>query len=120
MRIDVPHITDGPSLPFSFERTWHDAHLILPPRLVPSRAEIAHAINWPAWQTLRISLHGTSLRHRFLCLRNFLHEQAPISGNKERQARVVIHNYIGALKRGGLINPAHQETREYVPPEIIL
>ena len=69
--------------------------LISPP---PSREEIHKAIKYDDWQELRISLKGVSTEAKLRALRAFLKKE-----NNSRVARVVVHNYVNALKRGGLL-----------------
>jgi hypothetical protein len=63
----------------------------------PSREEITTHIKQSTWQNFRPTLYGLSTREKLAALRKFK------ASHKGRWVDVVVHNYINALKRGGLL-----------------
>lgn len=63
----------------------------------PTRAEIQKYVPNATWQKLRGSLHGISTQAKLKALRAFK------KAHNGRWVDVVVHNYITALKRGGLL-----------------
>jgi hypothetical protein len=71
--------------------------LILDPP--PSQEEVWAAVAHEPWQDFRRSLKGTTTEHKLAKLRWWLYH-----GHRDRKVRVQVHNYVGALKRGGQLS----------------
>lgn len=73
--------------------------------------EVQEAIKDEEWQTLRASLKGKSLEHKYWSLISYLDTSRErcineiITSTEFRAVQVRITNYVTALSRGGLIKP---------------
>lgn len=65
------------------------------------RHEVQKYVIKSDWQNVRLSMKGTSLKHKFETLTKWLKDN-----NFSREAQVQVTNYVTALSRGGLITPA--------------
>ena len=62
------------------------------------RQEVLDAVRDLGWQTFRKGLKGLDTQSKLDALLRYI-----VSHNGERVARIRVHNYIGALLRGGLL-----------------
>lgn len=61
-----------------------------------TRSEIMEHIKCPEWQAIRVSMKGTTTRHKLLRCKKHLIDQ-----EYSHAAKVQVMNYVNALKRGG-------------------
>jgi hypothetical protein len=66
-----------------------------------SRDQVQKAVDWPAWQGVRLALLGQPLAFKHAHLHSFLCSAE--AQNARTRARICVTNYIHALSRGGLL-----------------
>jgi len=104
----------------------NDYDLVIPANAVPDHAEVLEAVSEEAWQDFRKRLKGKSTEYKVGALDGWLigsrwaadEDALQRKVPKElrwldaqyvsfmRRRRVQVHNYIGALKRGGQLSAA--------------
>jgi hypothetical protein len=68
----------------------------------PLKQEVWASVLDGHWQALRTSMKGLPTYSKIHLCRTWLEERE--AGGVDRVARVCVHNYIGALKRGGQLS----------------
>ena len=61
-------------------------------------AQVQRAISESRWQEYRANMLGTSLRSKYIALKDWLEDS-----EYSDAAKIQVTNYVNALKRGGLI-----------------
>jgi hypothetical protein len=67
----------------------------------PSQEEVWDAVADPEWQGLRRAMKGMPTIAKLVTCRCYLDICSHDTVEERRKAQVQVHNYIGALKRGG-------------------